>query len=250
MPFLGLGIHFLIAIYFAVHAVRTGRELYWLLILFSMPVIGSIVYFLAIYLPQTRLEHTIVKAGSKVMRSLDPGRDLREAQQAFDLTPTAHNQTRLAAAMLAAGMNDQAVAQYRACLSGPFAGDPEIRFGAAQAHLANHDAAGAIDMLLALRSSHPAFREDQLGVVLARAYAAAGMHAQAGMEFAAAVERFNGIEARAEYALWALSRRDQAVADAQLRELNHSRKHMSKYTRSLHVDLFKRVDAAVRQQGR
>ena len=33
MPIAGLGLHLLIALFFAVHAVRSGRELYWLLIL-------------------------------------------------------------------------------------------------------------------------------------------------------------------------------------------------------------------------
>jgi hypothetical protein len=85
-------------------------------------------------------------------------------------------------------------------------------------------------------------------VLLAKCYAAAGMHAEAGQLFAEVVARFSGIEARAEYALWALSRRDQVVAEAQLKELNHSRKHMSKYTRSLHHEMFRRLDSAVQMQ--
>lgn len=247
MPLLGL-VHILIAIFFAVHVVRTGRELYWLFLLFIAPMLGSLVYFLAVYLPQSRLEHTLGKAAGAVRRGLDPGRALREAQQAFDLTPTAHNQTRLASAMLDAGMYAQAVEQFDACLRGPFSGDPEIRFAAAQARLANQQADTAIAALLELRKTHPGFREEQVMVLLARSHAAAGMHVEAGNEFAEAVQRFSGIEARAEYALWALSRRDQMVADAQLKELNHTRKHMSKYTLSLHQELFRRLDAAVRTQ--
>ncbi len=249
MPILGLGVHFLVALFFAVHAVRSGRELYWLILLFSFPLLGSVVYFFAIFLPQSRLERTLGKAGKAVVEKLNPGRLLREAQQAFDLTPTAHNQTRLAKAMLEAGMNAQAVEQFDACLRGPFANDPDIVFDAAQARLANGQADAAIAALLNLQKGSPAFRTEQVSVLLARAYAAAGMHAEAGQQFAAAVERFNGIEARVEYALWALSRRDNAVAQVQLRELAHSRKHMSNYTRSLHADMFKRLDSAVRIQG-
>lgn len=249
MPILGLGVHFLIALFFAVHAVRTGRELYWLFILVSFPLLGSLVYFLAIYLPQSRLERTLGKAGSAVLKSLNPGRDLREAQHAFDLTPTAHNQIRLANAMLDAGMAAQAVDQFESCLSGPFAGDPEIRYAAARARLANQQPERAVAALAELRKTHPAFREEQVALLLAQSYAAAGMHTEAGHEFADVVQRHAGIEARAEYALWALSRRDQMVADAQLKELNHSRKHMSKYTRSLHQEMFKRLDAAVKMQS-
>ncbi len=152
--------------------------------------------------------------------------------------------------MLDAGMYGKAVEQYDACLSGPFAGDPEIRLGAAHARLANGQAADTVCALLALRNSHPTFREEQLGLLLARAYAAADRHSEAGIEFAAVIERFKGIEARAEYALWALSRRDEALAQIQLRELNHARKHMNKHARDLHQQLFKRLDAAVAQQGR
>ncbi|MES2017190.1 MAG: hypothetical protein V4484_11900 [Pseudomonadota bacterium] len=249
MPLLVL-VGYLIAIYFAVHVVRTGRQLYWLFILFALPGLGSLVYFLAIYLPQSRLERTLGQAAKVVRRSLDPGRSLREAQQAFDLTPTAHNQTRLASAMLDAGMYAQAVEQFEACLRGPFAGDPEIRFAAAEARLANNQAGAAVTGLLELRKTHPSFREEQLLVLLAKCYAAAGMHMEAGAVFAEAAGRFSGIDLRAEYAMWALERRDRIVAEAQLKELNHSRKHMNKYTLSLHTDLFRRLDAAVKSQAR
>jgi len=248
MPFVGLGLHFLVALFFAIHAVRTRREMYWLLILFSFPILGSVVYFFAIYLPQSRLQQTIGKAGQAVRDTLDPGRALREAQEAFDLTPTAHNQTRLASAMLDAGMFKEAVAQFDACLRGPFAGDAEIIFAAARARLANSEAGIAVGMLDGLRTRQPAFRPEQVSLTLAKAFAAAGMHAQAGAEFAAVCERFAGIEARVEYALWAMERNERAVAQAQLQELNHSRKHMNKYARSLHEDLFTRLDAALKRQ--
>ena len=250
MPILGLGVHFLIALFFAVHAVRSGRELYWLILLFSFPLLGSLVYFCAIFLPQSRLERTLGKAGKAVVEKLNPGRALREAQHAFDLTPTAHHQTRLAKAMLEAGMNTQAVEQFDACLRGPFANDPDIIFDAAQARLASGQLDAAIAALLGLQTETPSFRTEQVSVLLARAYAAAGMHAEAGLEFAGAVQRFTGIEARVEYALWALSRRDAAVAQTQIKELAHSRKHMNKYTLSLHQQMFKRLDTAVKLQGK
>ena len=250
MQIFGMGLHILVALFFAVHVVRTGRELYWLFILFVFPMLGSVVYFFDVFLPQSRLERSLGKAGAMVRDKLDAGRGLREAQAAFDLTPTAHNQTRLASAMLDAGMYAKAVDQYEACLRGPFAADPEIRLAAAQARLANRQSTEAVAALRALRASHPTFREEQVGLALARACAAADMHAEAGIEFGAVVERFASIEARTEYALWALSRREQALADAQLREINHSRKHMNSYTKSLHAELFRRLDVALAQQSR
>ncbi|MBF6907471.1 hypothetical protein HN295_20105, partial [Acinetobacter baumannii] len=137
------GLHLLIALFFAVHALKQGRQLYWLIILFSFPLLGSIVYFAVVFLPHSRIERQARLAGRAIGRTLDPGRDVREAQREFDLTPTAHNGMRLAAALLDAGQTEQAVAQYDACLDGPFAGDPEVILGAARARLAHGDAPGA-----------------------------------------------------------------------------------------------------------
>lgn len=54
MPYIGIGFHVLEAIYLAVHALRSGQSLYWLILLFSFPLLGSAVYFLAIYFPEVR----------------------------------------------------------------------------------------------------------------------------------------------------------------------------------------------------
>lgn len=247
MPIFGVGIHILVAIFFAIHAVRTGRELYWLAILFMFPLIGSAVYFFAVFLPQSRLERGVRKAGAAIQNSLDPGRELREARQAFDLTPTAHNQMRLAAALFNAGMIAESVQQYDACLRGPFARDAEIGIGAAQARLANNEPQAAIVLLLGLAANHVAFRPEQVGLLLAKAYAAAGRQLEAGEQYAAVSARFASIESRAEHALWAISQGDRALAERELGELAHLRKHISKYTRGLHQDLLNRVDAASAQ---
>lgn len=53
MPYIGIGLHVLAAI-FAMHAIRSGQILYWLILLFSFPLLGSVVYFLAIYFPEVR----------------------------------------------------------------------------------------------------------------------------------------------------------------------------------------------------
>lgn len=208
MPILGLGLHLIVAIFFAVHAVRTGRPRYWLLILFSFPLLGSLVYFAAVFLPHSRLERQARMAGHALQKKLDPGRDVREARQAFDLTPTAHNRMRLAAALLEAGQAAEAAAEYEACLQGPFAGDAEVILGAARAHAANGQA-------------------------------------EAGVQFTALAERFGSIEARVELALWALANRHEAVAQRELQEIGHARRHMPRHTLDLHRELFCRLDAAV-----
>jgi hypothetical protein len=42
----GVGVHMIIAVFFAIHAMRRGQQMYWLWILFVFPFLGSVVYFL------------------------------------------------------------------------------------------------------------------------------------------------------------------------------------------------------------
>jgi hypothetical protein len=244
MPIFGIGLHIVIAVFFAIHAVRSGRELYWLVILFMFPLLGSIVYFAVVFLPDARLQRGVRKAGSAIQQTLNPGREMREAQLAFDLTPTVHNQMRLAASLFDAGMIAQAVGHYDACLRGPFGGDAEIGVGAARAKLANGQPQEAIGILVSLRATQPNFRAEQVGLLLASAYAAADRDDEAGREYEELAQRFASVETRAELALWAIARGERELAERELKELAHARKHMTKYTRRLHQPFFKRLDAA------
>ncbi|NTV09845.1 MAG: tetratricopeptide repeat protein [Zoogloea sp.] len=244
MPFIGIGFHILLALFFAIHAVRTGREMYWLLILFMFPLFGSIVYLFAVYLPDSRLQHTVRKTVTAAARSLDPGRNLREAQQAFDLTPTAQNQMRLASAFLETGAAAQAVEHYESCLRGPFASDPEIRLGAARARLANGQSAAAIELAEAIRKDDPGYRAEQVSLLLAQAYGHAGRNDEARNEFASAVARFGSLEARTEFAIWALSVGELDSATGLYREIEDSMRHWNKHTRTLNKAIIDRLESA------
>jgi hypothetical protein len=245
MPIVGLGLHFLIALFFAVHALRNHRQMYWLLILFSFPILGSLAYFVAEYLPASRLERQGRIASRALAKTIDPGRDVREARRAFDLTPTAHNQMRLAAALLDAGQSEEAVRHYDACLRGPFAGDPEVLLGAARANAAHGQPTAAIALLAPLQEKHPGVRTDEVGLALGRMYAANNQQSEAGVQLETVVERFGSIEARIELALWAIANGKDAVAQRELQEIAHARKHMERHTRELHRELFRRLDAAI-----
>src|SRR6185295_15707548 len=130
MPFVGL-VHLAIAAFFGVHAIRSGQPMYWLFILFAFPLLGSIVYFFALYLPGMRNTRGGAKAARAVNALLDPNRELREASTEFDRTPTAYNRSRLAAALLAKGEVEPAIDHFRQAASGPYANDPSFLQGLA-----------------------------------------------------------------------------------------------------------------------
>lgn len=244
MPFVGLGLHFLVALFFAVHVIRSGQNMYWLIILFSFPLLGSLVYFMAVYLPDSRLHHGARRAVTSAAKALDPTRELREARSAFDYTPTAQNQMRLAAALLEAGFAEEAATNYAACLNGPFATDLEIRLGAARAYCECRRFQAAMEHLDFIRSQDPDFRAEQVSVLRARVLTEAGRRQEAKAAFEAALARFGSFGVKAEYLIWALGAGDVETAAGLQVEIQRTTERWTRQTKDLNRHLLRRLDAA------
>lgn len=244
MPIVGFGLYFALAIFCAVHVVRTGQPLYWLMILFAFPIVGSLVYFVAVYLPNSRLQRNALKAVSAAAKAIDPQREVRAAQAAFEETPTAQNQMRLAAALLDVGDAPAAARAYEACMAGPFARDPEIRLGAARACVECQRHADALRHLEPLRREQPDFRPEQVALLLARSLAGTSRNAEARAEFAEAESRFGTFEAKAEYAIWAYAIGDRVTSARLQAELDKIAARWSPLTRELNEPSLRRLQAA------
>jgi hypothetical protein len=244
MPFIGIGLHILVALFFAVHSIRNGQPLYWLIILFSFPLLGSVAYLLAVYLPSTRFEQGARKVVANAAKVLDPMRELREARAAFEYTPTAQNQMRVANALLDAEQFDEAVTHYEQCLRGPFASDLEVRWGAAKAYMAAGQTDLAIEHLERLSHEQPQFREETVTLLLARAYAYGGRRMQAKVAFENAYERFGSFESKAEFLIWALISREDALAAKLQAEVHAIVQRWNRTTKDMHRSMLRRLDAA------
>ncbi len=247
MPFVGLGLHFLVALFFAVHAIRSGQPLYWLLILFSFPLLGSAVYFFAIYQDHSRLDVGARKVLVSAAKTLNPKGELRDAQAAFDYTPTAQNRMRLALAQLESGDADAAALNYEACLQGPFANDPHIKFLAARAFVESGRYAPAIAHLQVVRSHDAHSEAEAVGLLLARALAGAGRNTEAQAEFESMLQRIGSFEVKVEYAIWALQNGDSAKAAQLKADIASTTQHWNKHNKALNADLLRRLSAAHRQ---
>ena len=252
MPVFGIGIHIIIAIFFAIHAIRSGRELYWLLILFMFPLLGSVVYFFAIFLPDFKstyhVQKGLYKAANVAVNAIDPGRELREAKAAYDFTPTAQNQWRYADALLAADQVAQAVQQFELCLQGPFANDLEIQFAAANAQLRFNQPEKALQLLLAIRQGNPSFRTEDVTLMLAQIHAQQGNKSEAKEEYEQAVARFGSVEARAEYAIFAVQNGDITTAQHLYSELEQLKRHWNKNSRDQYLPLLNKLEQALQNQ--
>jgi hypothetical protein len=244
MPYAGLGLHILLALFCAVHVVRTGQPLYWLFILFSFPLLGSVVYILMIYLPNSRLERGAWKAMSKAARALDPTKEVRLAREAFEHTPTAQNQMRLAAALLDIGQAQEAARLYEAGLKGPFATDADMRLGAARAFTECGRFAEALPHIEALRDTRPEFRPDTVHMLWARCLAGTARAAEARVAFESAIEKYGTFEAYAEYQIWALSQGDTATSQKLQPQIDSIMKRWNAMSRQLNEGSSSRLRAA------
>lgn len=248
MPFAGIGLHIIIAIFFAVHSVRTGQNNYWLFILLAFPFLGSLVYAIAIYLPNSRLERGARQLAQNAAKSLDPTRDLREAQTAFDYSSTAQNEIRLAQALLEAGQPQQALQHFEASMKGPFANDLEIRWGAAQAAYQAGQPQSALQHLKTIAQTDINYRADEVGLLIAKAYSAQGDKAMARQSFEFVRERSASFDVIAEYAIWCAENGDWGAAQRLRNEIEKAQTNWTSHQRSLNRETLQRVKTAFANQ--
>ena len=193
-------LHLLAALACGIHAVRSGQPIYWLLILFMFPLLGSVVYAVAIWLPELRHSRGARQATRTVRALLDPGRELREARAAYEDAGSVVNRLRLADALVADGKPADAVPLYDGALTGLYADDPEILVRKARALLESGRAGEAKATLDTLIAARPEFRSAAGHLTYARAVAAVGDRDRAREEFDVLVGYYPGLAARARYA--------------------------------------------------
>ncbi len=246
MPFFGLGLHILIALYFGIHALRRGHNLFWLIVLFSFPLLGSIVYFIVIYLPELRNSRGAQVAKRTLNQLVDPKRELRDATEAFELTATAANRARLAAALLASGAAAEAAEHYRQCAAGPFAKDASFLTGLAQASMLAGDYATAASTLETLFGHAPETRRQAAtSLIYARSLAELGRE-EAGPAFEAAIKSATGPEAKCRYAQWLEKRGQTSQAIALYKEVIADSRHWHHHAKSINKEWLNLAEQGLR----
>jgi hypothetical protein len=248
MPYLGIGLHVIVAICFAVHAVRNRQNIYWLLLLFAFPLLGSIVYFFAVYLPGLNQSRGARVATRAIGQLVDPNRAIREARSNFDRAPTVEHRMRLAAALLTDGHAKEALEHYQAAAKGPFATDPALLLGLAQAQFALGDHAATGTTLLRLFAANPRARQQSEPALLhARTLAAlAAPGTQAAFEQALACA--SDAAPRCLFADWLATQTDEAArqrANSLYAEIAHDARHWPRHAKEHNREWLQRAHAAL-----
>jgi hypothetical protein len=200
MFFVGGGLLLLLSIALAVHAVRTGQQLYWVWIILVFQPLGAIVYFVAIVLPDMMGGATARRVSRAARETLDPTRVYREAKARYDDSPTVANAMRLAQAAASHNRYDEAEALYREAAQGIHADDPTLLLGHANALIELGRHSEALTVLDKLGQDEAQARSPQAALARARAYEALGRMSEASVDYEWASERLPGLEAISRYA--------------------------------------------------
>jgi hypothetical protein len=192
------------------------------------------------------LVSTISQAVSAVTSIVDPGRALREARADFERTPSADHRARLADALLEAGDAKEALAHYRACVSGHHAKDAKMRLGLARAALAADEPASALQTLRALFADEPERYNGAPALLLAQAQAAAGDESAALVAFDEALARRNSTETRCAYGLFLAKLGREARARELLEGVMRDSKLVDEHARVLNRESLDQARAALK----
>ena len=187
----------LVQVYFAVHAVRTGRERQWLFIIVIFPGVGSLIYFLSEYLPD-------MKQAARIRKRTAPTnspKHLRYLQDQVEITPSVKNKKTLAEAYVHSGMFEKAILLFEDCLQGLHEKDPFILEGLCCAHFFIGDFETAKIRLLELKKWRGDATHNDFDLLLARAYEELGETDAAMEEYSRLARYFSGAEAPCRYAM-------------------------------------------------
>jgi hypothetical protein len=199
LPLESLILTYLPSIVCGIHAVRTGRNTFWLWIMVIAPVLGPIIYVCAELVPEWFGGRTANRVRSNLDKALAPDREYRTAKAALEDVPTAGNRLRFGQTAMALEKYDEAEAQFREAAAGQFADDPTILMAHATVLLELKRYQEALSRLEQLRAVGKEGETPAAALAFARAYEGLGRTEEADGPYRFAADRMPGLEAAARY---------------------------------------------------
>ena len=230
-----------------VHAVRSGQQMYWLWIMVIAPLLGPLVYFFAVLVPEFAGGRTARGVTRAAQQALDPERELRLARQALDDTPTLGNKMRLANAAQALGRWQEAEAQWAQSAQGHGAEDSAVLMGHGRTLLELGRFEEALGRLRQLKALGSEGETPQATLAFARAYEGLGRNEEADAAYRACVDRVPGLEAGGRYVAFLAKVGRRADAELGFAEID---RRLQKIAPPLRAEARQWRDLAARAMGR
>jgi hypothetical protein len=202
-----------------IHAIVTQRYFPWLMIIFFLPGLGSLIYLGVEVVPSLVGSRATRQLATGVRSVADPNRGFRQARRAVEMVGSVDAKRALAEQHMARRQYSDAVAIYEGALTGQFSEDPALLQGLACARLLSGDGAGAQTALDTLQKTEPSFVTPDEQLLYARALELQGKTAEALTAYRKVVPLFSGEEARCRYGMLLQKTGMQDEARAQFAEI-------------------------------
>jgi hypothetical protein len=202
-----------------IHIVKTGRNTLWIWLVIFVPLIGALAYFAVEILPGLLGSRTAKRAASGLRKTVDPHRDLREANQKLAVNDSVDSRRKVADQLLDRGRYDEAIEHYRAAMTGIYSHEPLLMLGLAKAHFAKNEIAETRQTLDELIANNPDFKSPEGHLLYARALESEGNDTKALSEYKALARYYSGAEAMYRYASLLKRQGQVEQANAMLKEL-------------------------------
>ena len=189
-----------VQVYFAVHAIRTGRDR-WIFLIILVPAIGCLIYFFSEYLPDVRRSPKTKKLGADIMKSIDPTRDMRKLKEQVEISGSVRNKHDLAVEMIDNGLYTEAAEILEGCLDGLFKNDPHILVDLAFAYFMLERYQDTLTALDDIKDANPNFESQKGHLLYARSQEKLGRNEEALDTYESLVNYANGAEAKCRYAI-------------------------------------------------
>ncbi|MEZ5672066.1 MAG: tetratricopeptide repeat protein [Thiotrichaceae bacterium] len=200
MPIL-LALSTLIQALLIVHALKTGRRDPWLWIILFFPGIGSALYAFFELLPEMRRTREGRLVAAKILKAVDPHRDLKRLTAELTRSDNVENKVNLAKECVNAGMYKEAIELYQSSLKGIYLVDPNIMLGLATAQFHQGDYADSKQTLEDLIKHNPEFKSAEGHLLYTRSLEGLEQYAAALEEYQSLTTYYAGYEAKCRYAL-------------------------------------------------
>lgn len=215
----------LISLGLIVHALKTGRNSIWvfLFVFTALNPVTSVLcwlaYFIVELLPEIMGSRTAKRAASGLLKTVDPQRDLREANQKLAVNDSVDSRRKLADQLRERGRFDEAIEHYRAAMSGIYAHEPLLMLGLAKAQFAKGQITETRQTLDELIANNPDFKSPEGHLLYARALEGEGNVDKALSEYKALSKYYSGAEAMYRHAALLNKQGQRAQAQQLLKEL-------------------------------
>lgn len=237
----------LLQILLAVHVAKTGRNLYWIMLIVMVPIIGSLVYLVVEVLPDLRNSPGARRTVRAMADRINPERRRQQIADQLALNNSLENRSALARESLQLGDFSNAERLFKECLTGPYQTDPTFMLGLAEAQAEQGKFAEARKVLEDLIAANPGFQSHDGHLLYARSLEALGETDAALKEYEVLAASYPGEEGRWRYAQLLVRCNRSKEAEDVLRDMQTRAKRAPAYYRKKESEWLRQAEALARE---